>query len=163
MLSPADALTVEELDLARLSEIEPLWVQLNAHHHDQSPAFRSAYASRTWFQRRAELLDKAHQGHLLILVARNALGLVAYCVTSVSQSGVGELDSLFVSDSARNNGLGHTLVTRALAWMDRCGARTKRVVVYSGNERAQGLYARFGFVPRQVVMELPSDPVIEDR
>lgn len=158
MPTPADAqpLTIEELDPARISELAPLWVQLNAHHYDQSPAFRGAYANRTWTQRRAELLDKARQGRFLILVVRNELDcLVAYCVASVSEQGVGELDSLFVSDSFRNSRLGHTLVSRALTWMDGCGARTKRVVVYSGNERAQDLYARFGFVPRQVVMEIP--------
>jgi hypothetical protein len=41
--------------------------------------------------------------------------------------------------------------------MDTKGAIAKRVVVYTGNERAQRLYARLGFAPRQVVMELPTN------
>lgn len=157
--SETPCLELEVLDSDRIDEIAPLWSQLNAHHHAQAPLFRAVYAQNRWQQRRDELLAKANHGNLLILVVRDARNaLVAYCIASVSVQGVGELDSLFVCDSLRNSGVGNSMVSQALTWMDQLGVHTKRVVVYAGNERAQRFYARFGFVPRQTVLELPSNP-----
>lgn len=150
---------LEELPVSRIDVLEALWRRLNAHHRAQAPAFDAFYAARTWDERRAELLTKANAGRIRILVAfakdRTPL---AYCVATVSAEGLGELDSLFVDESLRSRGLGQELAEHALRWMSDAGAQRKRVVVYSGNERAMGLYRRLGFAPRQVLMEIPSSP-----
>jgi ribosomal protein S18 acetylase RimI-like enzyme len=61
------------------------------------------------------------------------------------QPGDGELKTLYVRREAQGLGLGPALLDAALAWLERDGPRTLWIGVWSGNERAQRLYARYGF------------------
>ena len=66
---------------------------------------------------------------------------------------MGEVESLFVEDAYRSEGIGTTLVIRGLAWMDHLGTVRKRVSVGEGNEAAWTFYRKFGFYPRMTVLE----------
>lgn len=57
----------------------------------------------------------------------------------------GELKSLYLRREAQGAGLGRALLQTALAWLERDGPRTLWIGVWSGNLRAQRLYARYGF------------------
>lgn len=57
----------------------------------------------------------------------------------------GELKLLYVRAEAQGSGLGRALLDTALNWLERDGPRTLWIGVWSGNERAQRLYARHGF------------------
>jgi ribosomal protein S18 acetylase RimI-like enzyme len=150
---------VERLDPSRIDELAPLWRLLNVHHRDLAPKFRDAYEALTWDVRLRQLTAKAVGGAQQVFVVRDAAQqLAAYCIASVSSERIGELDSLFVSEAMRNAGVGRALADAAMAWLKAEGATRFRIVVYSGNERALGFYARLGFVPRHVVLELPSNP-----
>jgi len=150
---------IELLDPSRIAELGPLWRLLNAYHRDLAPKFRDSYDGRTWDARVRELTSKAVGGAQQIFVVRDtSQRLAAYCIASVSLDRVGELDSLFVSETMRNAGVGRALADAAMTWLKEQGVQRFRLAVCSGNERAMGLYARLGFVPRQVVMELPTNP-----
>jgi GNAT superfamily N-acetyltransferase len=60
---------------------------------------------------------------------------------------------LFVETAYRSRGIGTAPVTRALGWMDRCGAVRKRVAVGDGNETSFAFYKKPGFFPRMSVPE----------
>lgn len=66
-------------------------------------------------------------------------------VSSVSAEHTGEVESLFVKIAYRSHGVGTTLVSRALAWMDSLGTVRNRVSVGAGNEAAWAFYQKFGF------------------
>jgi GNAT superfamily N-acetyltransferase len=61
---------------------------------------------------------------------------IAYCISTVSADGCGEVDSMFVEEDFRKCGVGSELVRRPLAWLDSVGASSKVVTVAHGNERA---------------------------
>jgi ribosomal protein S18 acetylase RimI-like enzyme len=57
----------------------------------------------------------------------------------------GELYRLYLLRSAQGRGLGRLLLETALAWLDRDGPGPLWIGVWSGNLKAQALYARYGF------------------
>ncbi|HTA64321.1 MAG TPA: GNAT family N-acetyltransferase, partial [Xanthomonadaceae bacterium] len=59
--------------------------------------------------------------------------------------GDGELKRLYLMPQAQNGGLGSRLFETALAWLERDGARTIWISVWSRNLGAQRFYARWGF------------------
>lgn len=59
--------------------------------------------------------------------------------------GDGELKTLYVRREAQGSGLGPALLRLALGWLEREAPRTLWIGVWSGNERAQRLYARHDF------------------
>lgn len=79
--------------------------------------------------------------------------LVGYCVSSVSSEKNREIESIFVEPDYRSHHIGSDLISRALAWMDACGVRRKRVSVDDGNEEAWKFYRKFGFYPRITILE----------
>jgi len=139
-----------EIDLIR-----PLWDQLNRHHHARSEHFRSWYERTDFEDRKAHFRDLSESGQLRLDLAidRPTGNPVGYSVSSLSREKAGEIESLFVDPGYRSEGVGTTLVTRALGWMDSSGAVRKRVSVGSGNGDAWAFYRKFGFVPRLTVLE----------
>ena len=57
----------------------------------------------------------------------------------------GELKALYVARAAQGAGVGRALMDTALAWLERGGARTLWIGVWSENFKAQRFYARYGF------------------
>jgi ribosomal protein S18 acetylase RimI-like enzyme len=57
----------------------------------------------------------------------------------------GELYRLYVSKDHQGLGLGRLLLEAALAWLDRDGPGPLWIGVWSGNLKAQAIYARYGF------------------
>lgn len=57
----------------------------------------------------------------------------------------GELYALYVRREAQGYGLGRALLELALEWLEAGGPRRLWLSVWSGNDKAQRLYARYGF------------------
>lgn len=131
-----------------LDAVEPLWLQLIAHHSNLSPFFADEIASRNFLDRRTELAAKAAAGKLRVeLVFDSDSAVIGYLICSIDGSGEGEIDSIFLRDPARSRGIGSTLMNRAMMWLDAEGAKKKFLVVATGNERVYAFYARYGFFP----------------
>jgi ribosomal protein S18 acetylase RimI-like enzyme len=132
-----------------LDEIQMLWEKLNLLHSTLSSHFGDLALQRTFDARRNELQEKSITGWLRVDLARDrAAGqVVGYIVATLSQAAVGEIDSIFVEEAYRRNGVGESLMKRSLAWLDECGANMKSISVAVGNERVFGFYRKFGFYP----------------
>jgi ribosomal protein S18 acetylase RimI-like enzyme len=144
----------EGIDSVRL-----LWEKLNAHHADLSSRFGSALRVRTFDSRKQGLLTKASAGALrvdLVLAGLDETS-VAYCISTISADGVGEVDSIFVEGHLRGQGVGTELMRRALAWLESMKATSKIVSVMSENEEALAFYRRFGFHPRTILLQKSHD------
>lgn len=61
------------------------------------------------------------------------------------EDGVVELVSMWVSPDARGRGVGDVLIHAIESWARSVSARTLRLAVADGNERASALYERHGF------------------
>ena len=126
-----------------------------AHHDQIAPAPANAARLRTFQARKQELLAKSDGGGIrveLVSIAR-ARPIVAYCVSTVSRAGVGEIDSIFIDEDWRGQGVGTELMRRALAWLNKMGAKSKVVSVMCENEKALAFYRRFDFHPRAVLLQ----------
>lgn len=144
-----EVITEEGLDL-----IGPLWLELRQMHRARSTHFRSALGSKSFEERRDELLEKAAGGLMRVELAREDDGrVVGYCVSSVGPDMTGEVDSIFVTAAYRNMGIGTALMEGALRWMEGLGAKRKVLLAIVGNEEVHTFYARFGFLPKSVLLE----------
>jgi ribosomal protein S18 acetylase RimI-like enzyme len=137
--------------------IRPLWEQLVLHHGARSLYFKDFYETFTFEKRKADLLKKSGDGLLRVDIARDHDRIIGYCISSVKES-EGEIDSIFVEQGYRSSGIGNALMDRAMAWMDGRHATVRRVAVAMGNEDVFGFYEKFGFLPRQVILEQKRSP-----
>lgn len=142
-----------------IDAVRSLWEKLNAHHAELSPRFGKALRVRTFDARRQELLAKSGGDRIRVDLASVGSGnpAVAYCITTISDDGVGEIDSIYVEEHLRGQGVGSELMRRALAWLENKKVTAKIVSVMSGNEEALAFYRRFGFHPRTVLLQESRD------
>lgn len=138
----------------RIDVIQPLWEKLRAHHSPLLEGYPGAMPPFNFAPRKQELLTKAAPGKIRIeLVTAPETPDIAYCVSTVSKDGCGEIDSMFVEKAFRGRGIGSELVRRALAWLDGAGATSKLVTVAHANEEALAFYKRFGFQPKTILLQ----------
>lgn len=142
----------ERLPKARLSEIEPLWSLLNAHHAGLAHDFHDHFATLT-FAQRMRGLEALDEECLLILVAGTAGARTGYVIAAV-RGGDGEIESLFVTPSSRGHGIGAQLAGQALAWLRERSCSVITVTVAAGNEGVLPFYESLGFRPRRMQLEL---------
>ena len=147
---------VESGGFELLPRVEALWYELKEHHQGMDPRFPDM--STPDFQlRKAGLKDRAKE-LLVDLVLRKSDGREAgYCFSTVDANGIGEIESLYVREEFRRQGIGRELAMRALSWMDQKHATAKRVSVLSGNKEAIGFYEHFGFQTRVQELMIPTN------
>ncbi|MFA4848516.1 MAG: GNAT family N-acetyltransferase [Methanoregula sp.] len=145
-------ITADEHDL---EAIRHLWTQLNEHHHERTSHFRLHYEQMTFDDRKKYFKAIASIGILRLDLAQDLVSnqFVGYCVCSISSEKNGEIESIYVEPDNRSHHIGSDLISRALAWMDACGVRRKRVSVGEGNEEVWQFYRKFGFYPRMTILE----------
>jgi len=144
-----------ELDEDRIDLIKPLWEKLRDHHRKLSPYFPERYVEFTFQERKEDLLKKSENGILRIDTAYDETVelFIGYCISSISDEKVGEVDSIYLTDKYRSSGIGDTLMKRSLSWMDQNGVETKRIMVAAGNENMLAFYSRYNFFPKHIILE----------
>jgi ribosomal protein S18 acetylase RimI-like enzyme len=97
----------------------------------------------------AELADPTHaswvaveEGGALVAYAHVGPCKLPHRQASAAQ---GELYQLYALNAAQGKGIGKALMTAALDWLGRAMQGPVWLGVWSGNERAQAVYARYGF------------------
>jgi len=147
-------------DIREIDCIRHLWFLLNEYMSTRTTYFRSHFEQMTFEKRKAYFEQVASAGSLFIDLAfdvRDKDRYVGYCVSSLlmEKTGeiTGEIESIFVDDSYRSQGIGSALATRALGWLDENGSTRNRVSVSEGNESVWNFYKKFKFYPRMTVLE----------
>lgn len=144
-----------ELGKEKIDEIKPLWEELNDHHGDLSTHFSEKHEKFSFSDRKKQILKKSENGTLRIDIAKdnNTNNYVGYCISSISDELVGEVDSIYLKEKYRSSGIGKQLMNRALEWMGDEGVNDKKVVVAVGNEELLSFYEKYGFYPRHIILE----------
>ena len=145
-----------EVGAQELDRIKPLWERLTEHIKLRSTYFSKWFRTRTFEQRKEELLRKATEGKLRVDLAMDGGQEIGYCVSSISY-GIGEIDSIFVEDSYRSSGIGSELVKRALSWMDKDQIERVKLAARIGNEEVLPFYRSHGFLPKHILLELKKE------
>ena len=133
-----------------LDRVGPLWEELNAFHVGIGKAFSGDLSRRNFDTRKVEFSKKAAKMHVLIASVGNDVG---YCVSTINNDSVGEIDSLYVKKEHRSKGLGRRMVEAALHWLNENNVQKKVVVVLEGNTEALEFYQSLGFLPRNIELE----------
>ena len=142
-------------DISEIELVRPLWIQLNRHHHAKAGTFRSHYEQWTFDDRKAYFERVAATGTLRVDLAFDSLQgrHIGYCISSLSPERTSEIESIFVEEGYRSQGVGSAFMGRILAWFEENGSTRNRVSVGDGNEDAFLFYRKFGFSPRMTVLE----------
>jgi diamine N-acetyltransferase len=143
-------------DIREIDCIRPLWRLLNEYMSTQTTNFTRHFEQMTFEKRKAYFEQVASAGSLridLAFDARDRDWYVGYCVSSLSKEKTGEIESIFVDNAYRSQGIGSALATRALGWLDENGSTRNRVSVSEGNESVWNFYKKFTFYPRMTVLE----------
>jgi len=148
-------LVYTEVGVDGIDAVRALWEKLNVHHAGMSPHFGGQLKLRTFEARKQQLLAKADAGRLWIELVASASDevKVAYCICTVSADGVGEIDSIFVEQHLRGQGIGSDLMRHALAWLDGMRVTSKVVSVLYGNDEALAFYRHFHLYPRTIRLQ----------
>ena len=95
-------------------------------------------------QRRPRRRHRQHRERQDAGTVRAGYRAIGYCVTGRAGRG-GYLQRLAVARDRQRLGLGTLLVSDALTWLQRRGAREAFVNTQTGNQRALRFYTRLGF------------------
>lgn len=138
-----------------LDMLEPLWKQLRSHHGSVAKYFAKKLMERSYAERTNDFMIKApnHKFKVDVLVIGPNKRPIGFCISSVSDTGIGEIESLFVEENFRGLNLGDELMKNALKWMDDAGVSKKRISVVVGNDNVLTFYEKYGFKPRSYILE----------
>lgn len=138
-----------------LPQVVPLWDELKKHHIEVAGAFSPVFAMGDWESRKADLQRKAFDDKLKVDLVTRGNELIAYAVSTITEKGIGEIDSLCVKEQCRGQGIGKQLIQMALDWMQLEGAKSYTLRVVHGNDRAMSLYQSLGFSPIMHTLMIP--------
>lgn len=143
------------ISAGELDIIKPLWEDLTSHHKDISTHFKEEYREKLFENRKEELLKKSVQGQMLIELVSDCESdcYVGYCISSITDEGQGEIDSIYLKKEYRKLGLGKELVKRALEWMEEQDTGEMQIIVAAGNEELLPFYGSFNFFPKHIILK----------
>jgi ribosomal protein S18 acetylase RimI-like enzyme len=161
-------MTSIKIELGTSGDIESLrdlWLELHHHHAVVAPQTGEFTDDETsWANRSASYRDWLADPRSFVLLARDAGELVGYCVVRVFDPSrdewdswivpdvIAEIETLVVAERARGRGVGSQLLDAADAELERAGVTEVVIGLMPGNDGAQRLYERRGFVPRWLAL-----------
>lgn len=132
--------------------IRPLWEKLNEHHKEKSKHFKCRFSNLSFDERMEKLLIKLSFGEIRVEIIKYNGAAVGYCITSISENGIGELESLYVETAYRGLQIGDELMRHALAWLDSKSVNIKRIGVTAGNKDILRFYEKYGFFTEYITL-----------
>lgn len=130
--------------------IKPLWEALNRYQAIHSKHFSKHYRNLE-FEDEMRCLN-GHNDCRLEVIYQNKKPL-GFILGKVDQS-IGEIDSLYIYDDLRGQGLGTYITNRMLLWFETKGVKKIELNVSSGSEELIHFYKKVGFHIRRYTMEI---------
>jgi ribosomal protein S18 acetylase RimI-like enzyme len=146
---------------ATASDVEAV-VALNAALFGEDAGQRDPDVDQAWPQREgrayfAGVLADPHSVCYLTTCDDTPVGYLVGRIrlpSPVRPVKVAELESMYVCERFRGQGLGARLVEQFLGWASANQAPRAAVVAYATNRRAIGFYQRVGFQPKRLSLEM---------
>ncbi len=136
-----------------INEIKPLWEALNLYHQNKAEHFKEKIKENTFENRHKKFFSGEFKVFVEIVRVNDQVQPIGYCISSLSDDGIGEIDSLFIEDEYRGYILGEALMNNALKWLKSNNSKTNRIKVAEGNEAVLNFYKKFGFETRYYILE----------
>ena len=132
-----------------IDEISPLWEMTKQHHISKVSHFREQFESKTFEQRKTELLKKCIDGKMLIVIAKADNKNIGYCL-SIAADNKGDIESLYVMPEYRKGGVARTLMEMSMSWLQDAACEEIALTVAVGNEEVLPFYEKLGFYPNLI-------------
>jgi len=145
-------INIEKISINDIDLIKPLWEKLN-HIHKQKSQYFSNYYSQFSFQERKQKLNKSPDTQVFIQIAKESDNIIGYCISTVYNREIGELDSIYIEKNYRNKKIGEKFIKSSLEWFDLLGIRFKKILVAYGNESVLPFYKKYRFFPKHLILE----------
>jgi diamine N-acetyltransferase len=144
-------ITIKESAVSHIDELQCLWEGLRNYHNTLS----GRTVSITFQDRAEQLREKSIKGKLYILVAldEEQHKKIGYCISSITNTNEGEIDSLFILDEYRNHGIGDSFLTRTIEWFEKNNSKNIKIAVQYENEAVLGFYRKYDFFPRSIILK----------
>lgn len=140
-------------DERNVDELKELWDELNQMHAEKSVHFKGYYQNFTFEERKQVLLKHAQGGEVLVVIAFDGASKIGLCAATFGDKR-GTIESLYVRPKYRKERVGAALIEQVLAWLKERDPATINLRVAVGNEEVLGFYARYGFKPRTMELQL---------
>jgi ribosomal protein S18 acetylase RimI-like enzyme len=160
-----DEVAIERGGADDVPALRELWLELHHHHQDVAPqSGEFVDDEESWRVRSSEYREWLVDPRSFLLIARSGGRAVGYSVVRVMESGsdlrdawrvpevIAEIETMIVSVSFRDRGLGSRLLDEIDAELGRRGITEVIVGLMPGNDGAQRLYERRGFQRRWLVL-----------
>lgn len=141
-----------EGSLELLENVKPLWEKLNRHHKANTKYFAKRFDNIT-FGKRHKKFKSSYKIKIDLVKDILSNTYIGYCISTVSEDLIGEIDSLYVEKEYRKFGVGDALMTRALDWLDEHKVNSKIIGVAEGNEIVLDFYKRYNFYPKTLILQ----------
>jgi len=140
----------------------PIIVELNHALFQEDAGQRDPFMNLNWPQ------EEGHEYFSKLMRSERGLGLLAeaegkvigYLVGYLRHSSslrpvkMAELESMYVREVYRGQGVGQQLVQKFLEWAKERGVERVSVTAYVANERAVAFYEKLGFTAKRLTLEL---------
>ena len=140
----------------------PIIVELNHALFQEDAGQRDPFMNLNWPQ------EEGHEYFSKLMRSERGLGLLAeaegkvigYLVGYLRRSSslrpvkMAELESMYVREAYRGQGVGQQLVQKFLEWARERGVERVSVTAYVANERAVAFYEKLGFTAKRLTLEL---------
>ena len=140
----------------------PIIVELNHALFQEDAGQRDPFMNLNWPQ------EEGHEYFSKLMRSERGLGLLAeaegkvigYLVGYLRRSSslrpvkMAELESMYVREAYRGQGVGQQLVQKFLEWARERGVERVSVTAYVANERAVAFYEKLGFTAKSLTLEL---------
>lgn len=137
-----------------LDQVRPLWEKLNVYHRQHATHFADQFDRLTFDVRKQKFLsDEAIKVRVDLVKGKKDNECVGYCVSTITDGNMGEIDSLYVESDYRQYGIGDRLMRLSLSWFGENRVDHCIISVAEGNEHLFSFYERYGFYPRRTVLE----------
>ncbi|MDQ1914365.1 GNAT family N-acetyltransferase [Paenibacillus sp. GD4] len=145
-------ISIEEKDISEISLIKPLWEGLR-NYHNSLP--NGTVSNKQFEERVGQLEEKAKNGKIQILIAVDDQSgtYIGYSISTISKENEGELDSLFLLEQYRSQGIGDMLMNKSMGWFDENGVNNIRILVSYLNGDAVKFYKKFKFEPISLILK----------
>ena len=137
-------------------------VELNYALFQEDAGQRDPFMNLNWPREEGDehfsrLVSGDHSVCLLAEIDGKIVGYLAgYTMdaTSLRPVNLAELESMFVRQEFRGQGVGTALANEFMKWSKQKGAQRVSVTAYAANEKAVEFYKGLGFEPRNLSLEL---------
>lgn len=144
----------KRITTTELARIKPLWIELNQIHLADSVYFKEHYTHFSFEERIGSWVNIPEKNFHMLVAETEDSTLVGYCISTIDENRKGEIDSLFVSDAFRKQGIGTVFMKKSMEWLLTNQCKPIRLSVSYGHEKVFGFYQQLGLFPRLTILEL---------